>query len=89
MKTEGGLPTQAACPNRLEESNVRWQPMNKVTYLAKAFVFVARKHIVGLDVKPTPHFEPEGLAFFNSIIQIPAFIWNMAAADRPSKQPNT
>jgi hypothetical protein len=42
--------------------------MNKVTYLAKAFVFVARKHIVGLDVEPTPHLEPEGLAFFNSII---------------------
>jgi hypothetical protein len=42
--------------------------MNKVTYLANAFVFVARKHIVGLDVEPTPHFEPEGLAFFNSII---------------------
>jgi len=47
---------------------VRWQPMNKVTYLAKAFIFVARKHIVGLEVEPTPHFEPEGLAFFNSII---------------------
>ena len=42
--------------------------MNKVTYLARAFVFIARKHFVGLDVEPTPHFEPEGLAFFNPII---------------------
>lgn len=43
--------------------------MNKAEYFWNAALFVARKHIVGFEVNPTPSFEPEALQFFRSIIR--------------------
>jgi hypothetical protein len=41
---------------------------SKFSYFFKSGSFVARKHVFGYKVDPEPTFQPEGLAFFKSII---------------------
>jgi hypothetical protein len=42
--------------------------LSKLAYFFDSARFVARKHLFGYEVDPEPTFQPEGLAFFKSII---------------------